>query len=292
MPRLPRLHVAGGCYHVMLRGNHREDLFATSADRLALNEIVGEVLDRFGSRAFAFCWMTNHLHLLLQIADWPLGRMMQRIAMRYSRYRHKQLRTTGHLFERRYRAKLVEVDAYLAALLRYIHLNPVAAGIAVDPGDYAWSSHRAYLGLESFAWLNTDVGLGLFGTTTVDARASYAKWMAQAVYASEERLLEETHPEDARILGGDRFLATLPPPKSLTRASETLEQLAARTCTAHGVALDRVRSADRRRHLSSVRAEIASHAIDRRIATLTEVARYLGRDPSALSTLLDRHSKR
>jgi putative transposase len=129
----------------MLRGNHREDLFATPADRYKLNEIVGEVLEHFGARAHAFCWMTNHLHLLAQVAEQPLGKIMHRVAMRYARYRHRQLGTTGHLFERRYRAKLVEMDQYAFALLRYIHRNPVVAGIVQDPADYPWSSHRAYL---------------------------------------------------------------------------------------------------------------------------------------------------
>ena len=129
MPRLPRLHVPGGFYHVILRGNHREDLFATREDRLVLNEIVAESIARCEARVHAFCWMTNHLHALVQIGATPLGKLVQRIATRYSRYRHRALHTTGHLFERRHRAWLVEADAYFVALLRYIHLNPVSAGM-------------------------------------------------------------------------------------------------------------------------------------------------------------------
>ena len=111
MPRLPRLHVPNGFYHAVLRGNHREALFDAAADRQVLNDIVADVINRFGARVHAFCWMSNHLHALLQIADRPLGEIMQRIAMRYARHRHKTLRTTGHLFERRYRATLVDTDA-------------------------------------------------------------------------------------------------------------------------------------------------------------------------------------
>lgn len=75
MPRLPRLHVPGGCYHVILRGNHREALFATAGDRQALNEIVGEAIGKLGARVHAFCWMTNHLHALIQIGEPPLGKV-------------------------------------------------------------------------------------------------------------------------------------------------------------------------------------------------------------------------
>ena len=141
MPRPPRLHVPGGYYHVILRGNHREDLFATPNDHCALNDIVIEVLQRLHARLHAYCWMTNHLHALVQIGERPLGQVMQRIAMRYSRYRHRALKTTGHLFERRYKALLVDVDQYFLTLLRNIHLDPVEAHIVKDPADYAWSSH-------------------------------------------------------------------------------------------------------------------------------------------------------
>jgi REP element-mobilizing transposase RayT len=128
MPRSARFHVPGGYYHVVLRGNHREVLFGTAADRQFLNDIVANAISRHRARVHAFCWMSNHLHALFQIAHSPLGGLMQSIAMRYARYRHKQLQTTGHLFERRYGARLVETDDYFLAVLRYIHLNPLPPG--------------------------------------------------------------------------------------------------------------------------------------------------------------------
>jgi putative transposase len=209
MPRPPRLHVPGAHYHVILRGNHREALFGNSQDRCALNDIVADVSSRFEIRIHAFCWMSNHLHALLQIADRPLGQVMQRIAARYSRYRHKSLRTTGHLFERRYRAKLVDVDAYFLALLRYIHLNPVKARIVRDPADYPWSSHRAYLGTESIAWLTTTFGLSLFSTDLARARRAYRQFILQSS-ADELNPEEQSHPDDPRILGTDAFIASIP----------------------------------------------------------------------------------
>src|SRR5688500_17648376 len=124
MPRLPRLHVPGGCYHVILRGNHREPLFGSTADRDRLAALVAEALLAHNARVHAFCWMTNHLHALVQISDRPLGKLVQRIAVRYAKHRHRQMRTSGHLFERRYRAWLIDADAYFLTLLRYIHLNP------------------------------------------------------------------------------------------------------------------------------------------------------------------------
>ena len=104
IPRPPRLHVPGGVYHVVLRGNHREALFSTAADCRVLNEIVADAAER--SHVHAFCWMSNHLHTLLQVADEPLGAIMQRIAMRLCPPPASAHETTGHLFERRYKAQL------------------------------------------------------------------------------------------------------------------------------------------------------------------------------------------
>ena len=291
MPRPPRLHVPGGFYHVILRGNHREALFGCEADRDRLNEIVAEVLEQQHARLHAFCWMTNHLHALLQIGDQPLGGVMQRIARRYSRYRHRQLRTTGHLFERRYKAWLVDADSYFLTLLRYIHLNPLKAGMVSRADDYPWSSHRAYTGQARIAWLTVDFGLSLFGSTEESARRQYCSFMAQPSYASEDRIFEDTHPEDSRVLGSDRFIESLVLQSFKPRSSVSLNELAEGICTEHEVSTQLVRSSSRQRKLSAVRIAIAVRAIEERIATLVEVAAFLNREPASLSELLSRHRR-
>jgi putative transposase len=291
MPRPPRLHVPGAHYHVILRGNHREALFGNSQDRCALNDIVADVSSRFEIRIHAFCWMSNHLHALLQIADRPLGQVMQRIAARYSRYRHKSLRTTGHLFERRYRAKLVDVDAYFLALLRYIHLNPVKARIVRDPADYPWSSHRAYLGTEPIAWLTTTFGLSLFSTDLARARRAYRQFILQSS-ADELNPEEQSHPDDPRILGTDAFIASIPLAPYKPRSHLTLDQLAASICHQHSISLQLLRSPSRARRLARLRVMLATQAVEQHIATLAHVARFLHRDPSALTKLLARHERK
>ncbi len=290
MPRPPRLHVPGGHYHVVLRGNHREALFTDAADRYALDEIVANELARFEARIHAFCWMSNHLHALIQIADQPLGKIMQRIAMRYSRYRHRRLDILGHLFERRYKAKLIEIDAYFLAVLRYIHLNPVKAHIVARPSEYPWCSHHAYLGLESISWLTTDFGLSLFSTDLSCARAAYQQFVTPGL--GNENAMEsiEANPHDSRILGCDKFLSSLSSPPLTPRSTCTLEQLAIRICSTRQVTNEELRSTCRARRLAAIRAEFARKAIEEHIASLTQVARFLNRDPSALSKLLARHS--
>ena len=290
MPRPPRLHVPGGCYHVILRGNHREPLFGSRRDRHALNAIVSDVLSRFRFRIHAFCWMTNHLHALIQISDQPLGKAMQRIAMRYSRYRHKRLDTTGHLFERRYKAKLIDVDEYFLTLIRYIHLNPVKAGLLIDPADFPWSSHRAYLGIEKLNWLTTDFGLGLFSNDLPKAQAAYARFLD--VPPGDSDLEEESHPKDRRVLGSDRFINSIPLEPYKPRSPLTLEQLAESICMQSDISTQLVRSRSSAHSLTSVRVQILKQALDQRIATLTEVAKFLDRDPSTLCKLASRSRSR
>jgi len=290
MPRLPRLHVPGGCYHVILRGNHRENIFSTPQDRVVLNALVAEAVDLYVARIHAYCWMTNHLHVLVQIGAAPLGKLMQRIASRYSRYRHRQLNTTGHLFERRYRAWLVETDLYCITLLRYIHWNPVKAGVVAQLEEYQWSSHRTYLGLETHSWLTTEFGLSLFGADVDSARHSYRCLMGQEMYASEERILEQVNPSDCRVLGSDDFLAMLPTVHFKPRSSLTLPALVHKVCAERSVTVEHIRSSSKLASLSKVRVEIARLAIEGRMASLSEVARSLNRTHAALSRLLQRHS--
>jgi REP element-mobilizing transposase RayT len=130
MARRLRLHVPGGFYHVTLRGNHQQPIFFAATDRDLLNRIVAEAIAELRARIHAFCWMTNHVHLLVQVSDEPLGRLMHRIASKYARTVQARIATTGHLFERRYHAALVDTDRYLIAVLRYIHLNPVGPATA------------------------------------------------------------------------------------------------------------------------------------------------------------------
>jgi REP element-mobilizing transposase RayT len=273
-----------------MRGNHREDIFVTPQDRLVLNEFVAEAITLYGARVHAFCWMSNHLHLLMQIGEIALGKVVQRFAVRFSRYRHRWMRTTGHLFERRHRAWLVEADAYFITLLRYIHLNPIGAGIVKTAEDYPWSSHRAYLGTEALPWLTIDFGLSLFGATEEIARRHYRILMSEPLYASEERVFEVAAlPEDPRVLGTDAFLSAIWKPKTRPLKSPlTLTALIETICNERTIERDAILSPSKLPHLSIARAEIARRAVDERVASLSEVARALNRSPTAVCKLLKR----
>jgi REP element-mobilizing transposase RayT len=288
--RRPRLHVPGACYHVTLRGNHRQDIFLDDNDRLRLDGYVPAALECVGARIHAYCWMTNHIHLLIQVADTPLGAFVQRIATRYARAVQARVPTTGHLFQNRYHALLVDVDRYFVGLLRYIHLNPVRAGLVTDPAGYRWCSHRAYLGLESVPWLTTDFGLRMFGAEAEAARARYAAFVMRGIGEPRDPQLISAPRGEPRVLGDPTFARAVarrhePPPAERPGLAEIVAQV----CGEFGVTLAELRSPSQLRRLSRARGQLAARALAARAASLTEVARCLDRSASAVARLAERY---
>ena len=156
MARKPRVHYPTALYHVILRGNGGQEIFFNQEDRFRFYLLLQEGIERYGHRIHAFCLMTNHIHLAIQVGDIALPRIIQNIAFRYTRWVNWRQGRTGHLFQGRYKAVLVDADSYLLGLTRYIHLNPVRSGIVREPENYPWSGHGVYLGLEVIPWLTTD----------------------------------------------------------------------------------------------------------------------------------------
>lgn len=289
MARPLRLHVQGGFYHVTLRGNHRQPIFFADADRDLLESILAETLDKVAARIHAYCWMTNHLHLLIQIADVPLSRFVLRLASRYARAVQASLMTTGHLFERRYHAVLVDADNYLLALIRYIHLNPVRAGLASNPAAYRWSSHRAYLGELRRPWLTTSFALRMFAEETVRATAGYRQFMESSENCHWGVGSLVTHCDNPQVLGSDDFLSLVTKGSWQACAHKSLDDLLCDCCGLFQVTADALTSASRARHLAPARAWIAHSAVTGRVASICEVARFLGRSESAIRQLMQNH---
>lgn len=281
MPRQPRLHVRGGLYHAILRGNHRQAIFAVEDDYLAFERILRSALDRYGARLHAYCWMPNHVHLAIQVGEPPLGRVMHLLASRYARLKQKKAATTGHLFERRYRAKRVAADEYLLALVRYIHRNPLRAGFVTDPADYRWSSHRAYLGRASAEWLAVEPTLAMFGASGDAAISAYQRFMADEPRSDE---IADLHPTARRHHPVRQ--AARPDHRTDSRAQWDLEDIVREVAKERGVNLADLESPRRLPCLVLARTEIARRALREGAATLSEVAARLRRAPSSLSELL------
>ncbi|MCK5231162.1 MAG: transposase, partial [Desulfobulbaceae bacterium] len=133
MARKPRIHYPGAVYHVILRGNGGQDIFYSQEDRYRLYLLLQEGIERFGHRIHAFCLMTNHLHIVVQVGDIALSKIFQNVSFRYTRYINKKQNRIGHLFQGRYKALLIDPDSYLLELVRYIHNNPLRTGMVLSP---------------------------------------------------------------------------------------------------------------------------------------------------------------
>jgi hypothetical protein len=215
---------------------------------------------------------------------------MSIVASRYARTKQRSLTTTGHLFERRYRARLVDADRYLMELVRYIHLNPVRARMVAAPVDYRWSSHRAYLGAPCPGWLRADVVLGRLGSSVEAARNAYLHFMAEPPDAAEHAELSPARPT-SRKARADRELSGTPADQHWhPKVAGTLESIAADLAREHGFTTEDLRSKQRRRDLVQARGVFTSRALREGVANLTQIARYLNRSPSTLSDLL--HGRR
>lgn len=290
MTRRLRVHVPGGIHHVTLRGNHQQPIFFADADRDLLDGIVGRAVEKYGLRIHAYCWMTNHLHLLVQVFDAPLGLAIGMIASQYARKMQQALETTGHFFERRFHARFVDADCYLLTLLRYIHRNPVEAGLARDPVQYRWSSHRNYLGLAGQPWVTTAFGLRMLGATRERAKTAYLTLVDAARPDDDAAVIALLRDADADgILGDDEFRQRVLGWRRPRGASTTLDAHVAECCRRSGIDEAEVVGPSRSRALGAIRASLAHEATTQRIASLSAVARRLNRSEGALRQLVARH---
>ncbi len=184
MARPPRLEFPGAVYHVTARGNERRAVFRDTHDRERYLTRVAIYREKFRFQLLAFCLMSNHLHLAIRTGQAGLSRIMAGLQSSYAQWFNRRHNRVGHLFQGRYGALLVQEERHLFALLRYIHLNPVRAGIVEKPEDYTWSSDRWFRQATGPEWLDLDASLQEFGKTRQTAVRRYAALMADGSSSS------------------------------------------------------------------------------------------------------------
>lgn len=149
MPRQPRIYSKTDIYHVMIRGINKEKIFLNKIYKSKLLKIIQEINEEVDFSLIAFCVMNNHLHLLIKAGNYELTTFMKKLNIKYAMYYNKSEDRYGHVFQDRFRSKAVEDEEYLFGVLRYIHNNPVKAGITNNMLDYKWSSADNYVKQES-----------------------------------------------------------------------------------------------------------------------------------------------
>lgn len=199
MARPLRIQYPGAVYHVMNRGGSRQKIFLDKPDYDAFVNTVDEIYDRWRVELFAYCLMGNHYHACLRTPEGNLSRVMRHLDGLYTQRFNRLHRRDGALFRGRYKAIVVDKDAYLAQVVRYIHLNPLEAGLVEEPQAYVWSSHRFYLRpKEAPKWLRLEEVMGEFGSIGA---------FHEFVVEGNEEALEEFYKKGQQIpvLGDEEF---------------------------------------------------------------------------------------
>ena len=287
MARRPRVIAPGLLYHVIVRGNQRRKTFLGDEDYRAYLERLGRYRRRYDYTVHAYCLMPNHVHLLLESSAHPLGKFMQGLQQSYSQYFNSKHRKVGHVFQGRYKAIVCQRDAYLLELIRYIHLNPVRAGMVKDPGRYPYSGHRAYLAGKTNETIEPRAVLSVLG-----GKARYREFLKDGMGGGHKEEYYEV--EDQRFLGEKGFGEKLIKPEKEPRPQKrkALETVVKELGKALGVKADQLKSADRSWELSKARTMIGYVLVRRKGYGLGEVAKYFSRDPATVGTLLGRFAER
>jgi REP element-mobilizing transposase RayT len=193
---------------VTSRGNERKAIFRTDKDRERFLSYLQSAHERYGAILHVYCLMGNHYHLLLETPRGNLSQILHHVNGAYTTYFNVKRQRSGHLFQGRYRAILVEKDAYCQELSRYIHLNPLRAGIVKDLTAYPWSSYPCYIGLKKKpSWLEADYILGYFGQQESPAQRKYRDYVQEAIGVEQKDPLRAVFA--STFLGSQEFIKHL-----------------------------------------------------------------------------------
>lgn len=295
MARKPRIEFPGAFYHVVSRGNQRQNIFHDKSDHLAYLNRLEHYRKKYRVTVYAFILMSNHVHLLVETKDAPLSKFMQGLQFTYTQYYNRKYSKVGHLFQGRYKAILCDRDAYLLELVRYLHLNPARMKRSVDPWKYQWSSHRAYMGDVCPVEIETSSILGQFGRREGQARRSYLRFMKEGRGIVHEEKYYETI--DQRFLGDERFI------EEVDRRTEGEREIERRmkkipfsdlvdvVAEEYEVDPALLLSRGRNRALAEARSMLIYLGREWSGIKTKELARRLSRDPSVISRLYGRYAE-
>jgi REP element-mobilizing transposase RayT len=267
MARPGRVFGPGLLYHVIVRGNHREAVFLGQDDYETYLHRLAVYRARYTVTLHGYCLMPNHVHLVLGTGAAPLDRFMQCLQQSYTQRFNRRHAQVGHLFQGRYKALLCETDEYLVTLVRYVHQNPVRAGLAARADDYPYSGHRAYLGGVATELVDPTLVLGLVG-----GASGYLRLIASDAASAGEP-------------GTAHTSASRPPRAALAAALNSL---------ARGLRLDVevLRGPGLGRPESRARALVAYMLVRRLGYRMTDVATALGRKVATTSLAVGKVSHR
>jgi putative transposase len=271
--RKPRVHFPGAVYHVICRGNNRESVFDRETDKRSYMALVRDYKEKYAFKLYAWCLLSNHAHMLIEVGDTPLSKIMQGIQQTYTgRYNHFNKRT-GHVFEQRYRAFLCRADDQLLATIHYIHHNPARAGL---PGgiNNAFCSHQAYIRGSGDSLTDIEVPLSIFAADQQAALSRYREFMIPAEFRAD-RLYTTLSNERVYQRGREdceRTWVTVP-----------LSELAGVCSEAYGLTVADLTRGGRHSALAQARRVLVQFCLRHSRISCKELALFLGISQAAVS---------
>jgi putative transposase len=182
MPRQARIDAPDALHHVIARGIERSKIFRDHVDREDFLRRLGKLVQQTEMKCYAWALIPNHFHLLLKTGKVPISIIMLRLLTGYAAGYNRRHRRSGHLFQNRYKSILCQEDTYLTELVRYIHLNPLRAGLVKDLdtlGNYPYAGHSVLMGKQNNDWQSTESVLAFFGNKHAQARCKYHDYVAE-----------------------------------------------------------------------------------------------------------------
>lgn len=293
MPRRSRISIPGRFYHIMLRGNNGEDIFFHVEDRCKLSLLLQEGTERFGYKIHAFAFMSNHIHLAIQVGEIPISKIVHNFSFRYSAYINRRYGRVGHIFQGRFKSILLDAEGYLLRLVRYIHLNPLRAGLVCHLEDYRWTSHQSYLNVvhSDFIWVTTNMVLNIFGSDYQSALRRYQIYLSQD-QQEDDKLFRKGFQND--VLGDEGFIDSLQESLETTKELNSvipIKDFLGLTCQYFSVSHQDLKVGNSHK-ISRIRAIVSILTIQQPYLTLEELAKEINRKPCTLSNLVRRFKEK
>lgn len=320
MPRQARLDAPGTLHHIIIRGIEKRRIVDDDKDRSDFVARMGKIASKTKTALYAWALMTNHAHILLRSGPEGVSRYMRQLLTGYAvtyNLRHKR---HGHLFQNRYKSIVCEEDGYFKELVRYIHLNPLRAGLVQNMSglaNYKWCGHGVLMGRFKNEWQDCDGVLSWFGKKEGAARKACRQYMQEGAtqgrrpelaggglirsHGGWSRVISMNRQgcrelSDERILGGGTFVENI-----LKEAEEKVqyqfsrkqdksqvEKLVKKACEKEGIGLKELKSGSRLAHVVRLRFQLASELIHEQGVSLAEAARQLGVTTSGIAKSLSR----
>lgn len=321
MPRKARLDSPGTLHHVIIRGIEGNRIVEDDKDRKNfIDRLEGLVVD-LNTSVYAWALMPNHAHMLLRSGQSGLPAFMRKLLTGYAIFYNKRHKRHGHLFQNRYKSIVCDEDTYFVELVRYIHLNPLRAGLVdrfVKLDWYRWCGHAALMGRRKNDWQDCEYVLGWFNSSRESARRSYRHFVQKGIALGSQphlvggglvrslggwsqvkalRRIGERERFDERILGSGQFVERVTEEADLQkryrftakeRQEKALGSIEA-ACNAAGISNEALSSGSRRRKVSQVRTQLAIRLTVEHGLSFAEAARQLGITTSAVARIIDRN---